>query len=183
MQHRLHMLLVAPVGINVPHVRSASSAGRHRRVVIGAECLTQAASGPAAFTLHFHVQRFAACTCLVEVEQPFAICRPLMDEIYPREIIEMPVLARHHEAGRKHERGFALCRAVVNITSPVGSIRRLLWLEQTGANRGQQPALRANHPAGKWGYWHADLPRLIEPVGLGSLRFRPTWWRQKASNL
>ena len=177
------MVLIATVGINVSHVRSASPAGRHRGAVVGTERLTHAAANPTPVALDFHVQRFAAGTRFVQVEQAFAIRWPLMHEIHPREIVEMPMLARHHEAGRKHEWRFALCRAVVDVASSVGSIRRLLWLKQPGTDRGQQPALRANHPAGKRGHGHADLPGLIEPVGLRALCFRSPWWRQEASDL
>src|SRR4051812_16340671 len=110
------MFFVAAVGVNVAQMRSASPAGGHRRAVVGAECLPHPAANPAPVTLHFHVQSFAAGPDFIEVKQAFAVgVSSLMNEIHPREVVKMPMLARHHEASREYQRGSPLCGAVMNV--------------------------------------------------------------------
>src|SRR6516165_6859215 len=123
-------------------MRASATASRHQRSIVGAERLTHTASSPATIALHFHIQGFAAGPDFVEVQQAFALCRSLMDEFHPREVIEMAMFTRHHETGGNHERGSALRRAIVDVASSVGAVRINFWLEQPGANRSQQPALR-----------------------------------------
>src|SRR5262249_23711731 len=161
-------------------LRSATPASGHRSTVVGAERLPHAAANATPVAFHLDIQSLTAGPNFVEVKQAFAIRIPgLMDEIHPREIIEMSMLTRHHEARWQHQRGSALRCAVVDVTSPVGAVWKHLRLKQPGTDRGQQPALRANHPAGKRCDRHADLPGLIEPVGLRALSFWPSWWSQE----
>src|SRR5262249_42068218 len=118
------------VGVNVPQMWPASSAAGHHLAVVQAERLTHTPANPAALTLHLNVQGFAARPYLVKVKQPFAVAAPtLMNEIQPREVIEMSILARHHKAGWNHQRRAALRSAVVYIAGSVRSIWINLWLE------------------------------------------------------
>src|SRR5262249_26555128 len=106
-----------------------------------------------------------------------------MYEIDPREVIKMPILTRHHEAGGNHERRSALRITVVEVACSVGTIRKNLRLQQPGTYRGQQPAFRANHPAWKRGDRQPDLPRFIEPVRLPALRLWASWRCEEPSHL
>ncbi len=96
------MVLIAAVGINVSQLRSSATASGHDRAVVRAERLTHPAANATAVALHFHVQRLAAGPDFVEIEQALAVCRALVQKLDPRKIVQMPMFARHHEAGRDH---------------------------------------------------------------------------------
>jgi hypothetical protein len=136
------MGLIATIGIEVSQVRASAPARGHCRTVVGTECVSHAAASPTTVTFHFHVESFAAGPDFVEVQQAFAVgFLPSCTKIHPREVIEMPMLAGHHEAGRKYERRSPLCRAIVHVARSVRAIRIDLGFKQPGTDRGQQPAL------------------------------------------
>ena len=79
----------------------------------------------------------------------------------------MPVRAGHQEAGRDDRAAACPGSCSCGRSRPCRGGRAVdLRLEQPGTDRGQQPALGADHPAGKRSDRHADLVGLIEPVGL-----------------
>src|SRR4051794_37787260 len=93
-----------------------------------------------------------------------------MNELTPREIIEVAVLAGDDETGWNDSWRLARLRAVaVNVTNLVGAVRRF-QRKQSTAERSQPPTVRADHPAGKRGHRDADQRRGVELVDLISVR-------------
>jgi len=88
-----------------------------------------------------------------------------VDEVDPREVVEVPVLAGDNESGRNGCGQLAWVSAVLmNVPHPVGSIRIGFQLELVAAQGSQPPAARTQHPAGKRGDRDADVGLLLERV-------------------
>src|SRR5690242_1035608 len=99
-----------------------------------------------------------------------------MNELSPREIVEVPMRAGHDEAG-----GYGGWRAAgpgavgVHVADLVGAIVRL-QLEQAAAERSEPPAVGADHPTRKRSDWNTDQRRglkLVDLVAVGHDRRGP----------
>ena len=100
-----------------------------------------------------------------------------VDEVDPREVVEVPVLAGDDEAGGDGGGQLAGIPAVlVDVPHPVGAVGVGLELELVAAQRSQTPTAGAEHPAGERGDGHADVGLLLERVRairVGDDRRRP----------
>ena len=86
-----------------------------------------------------------------------------MDELDPRKVVQVPLLASDQESGRDHSGRLAdLLADPVNVAAPVLAVGVEAKLEEPRLDRGQQPAVRANLPAGKRGNRDADVRRVVE---------------------
>ncbi len=79
---------------------------------------------PAVLAAHLHVRRLAGGAELEQLQRALAGGRPPMDELEPREVVQVAVLAGHEEAGRHHGGGLPALRAVgVDVARLVGPVR------------------------------------------------------------
>src|SRR5690606_16579607 len=122
------------------------------------------ASGrPTRITLHPQVLGLQRRATLEEAQCAFARTVAAMDEVVPREVVEMAIATCQQET-----RGNGICilgrlvafgttAAFVNETGSLRSEAVLLNLEKTGIKGGQQTALHATHPAREWPDGNADI--------------------------
>ena len=120
---------------------------------------------------HLDVGHLARGPQLVEPQLVAAVGLAPMDELDPREVVEVPVLAGDEEPGRDHRGRLALLVAdPVDVAAPVLAVRVEPQLEQARLDRGQQPAVGADLPAGKRGDRDADVRRVVEGAGRDTRR-------------
>ena len=122
------------------------------------------ASGcPTGITLHPQVFGLQRCAALEEAQRALARTVAAVDEVMPREVIEMTIAA-----GQQKTRGngirilgrlvaFGATAAFVNEAGSLRPEAVLLDLEQTGIEGRQQAALHAAHPAREWPNGNTDI--------------------------
>jgi len=147
-------------------MRMAAAAARQPPPGLLAERLGHPAGRVASAAAHLDVGREPADPDLAKLQHRAGTGRALVDELHPREVVEMPGGTGQQEAGREHIWRLALAGAVsVDVPGPVGAHHLGLEREQAAGDRREQVAAGATQPAREHRDRDADLRPLVERVG------------------
>ena len=161
---RLIQLVLAPAILEIPQV--GSPCPTHRKVaVVELEGIGHRAGLVACLTANVDVGSLPGHTHLQELKLVGMVRWSTVDEVDPREVVEVPVFASDDEAGGDGGGQLAGIPAVlVDVPHPVGSVGVGLQLELVAAQWSQPPTAGAEHPPRKRRDRDADVGLLLERV-------------------